>query len=326
MTVESIISVSGLKKSYKDHEVLKGVSFEVKKGGIFALLGSNGAGKSTTINILATLAQANGGKAEVCGYDCFQQQDHVKNSISLTGQYVTIDGLLTGRENLILIGRLRHIKNPEQKADELLAKFNLTEAGNKLASTYSGGMKRRLDIAMSLLGGPQVIFLDEPTTGLDPQNRLAMWELVKEMAATGITIFLTTQYLEEAEQLADDIAVLHEGKIVAHGTSEELKELLPAGMIKLTFSSINTLGQAQLALAEYRVVRKEEQSLSLSVLTSGKVDEITSILVKLKEAGIDVAKFEQLTPTLEDAFLTIIGHNKNNSKVGNEYDNNNERY
>jgi len=313
--MKSIISVKDLKKSYKGHEVLKGIDFEVKKGGIFALLGSNGAGKTTTINILATLAKANGGKASICGYDCFAQQDNVKRLISLTGQYATVDGLLTGRENLILMGRLKKNKNPTKMADELLAKFNLTESGNKLASTYSGGMKRRLDIAMSLIGNPEVIFLDEPTTGLDPQNRLAMWELVKEMAATGTTIFLTTQYLEEAEALANYIAVLHEGKIAAEGTPSELKDLLPNGMIKLTFSCTNTLNKAKAELQSYRVANLDEASLSISVLTEGTVDELTNILIELKEAGIKVAGFEQLTPTLEDAFLSIIGYNKNG---GNE--------
>jgi len=313
--MESIISVSELKKSYKDHEVLKGVNFEVKKGGIFALLGSNGAGKTTTINILATLAKANGGKASICGYDCFTQQDNVRNAISVTGQYAAVDEFLTGRENLLLIGNLRHLKAVNKKADELLEKFDLKEAGNRQVSTYSGGMRRRLDIAMSLLGDPEVIFLDEPTTGLDPQNRLAMWELVREMATAGTTIFLTTQYLEEAEQLADDIAVLHEGKIVAHGTATELKELLPTGMITFSFTCIDALNQAESVLAGYRIVNKNEDSLSISVLTEGTVAELTNILIKLKEANIQVAKFEQQTPTLEDAFLTIIGYNK---KDGNE--------
>jgi len=312
--MEAIISVKNLKKSYKNHEVLRGVNFEVKKGGVFALLGSNGAGKTTTINILATLAKANGGQASICGYDCFTEQNNVKRSISLTGQYATVDGLLTGRENLILIGRLKKIKNPAKKADELLTKFNLTESGNKLASTYSGGMKRRLDIAMSLIGDPDVIFLDEPTTGLDPQNRLAMWELIKEMAVTGTTIFLTTQYLEEAEALANYIAILHEGEIAAEGTPGDLKEMLPSGMIKLTFSGGDTLNKARLELTGYRVANFDEATTSISVLTEGTVDELTTILIKLKEAGIEVLKFEQLTPTLEDAFFAIIGY----EKEGNE--------
>jgi len=314
--MESIISVSGLKKSYKNNAVLKGVSFEVKKGGVFALLGSNGAGKTTTINILATLAKADGGKATINGFDCFSQQYNVKKSISLTGQYATVDGLLTGRENLLLIGKLKHIKNPGEKADALLKKFDLIEPGNKLASTYSGGMRRRLDIAMSLIGSPEVIFLDEPTTGLDPQNRLAMWELVKEMAATGTTIFLTTQYLEEAEALADYIAILHEGKIAAEGTPTELKELLPSGMIKLYFSCIETLNNAQSALlTTYRIASINKDSKSVSVLTDGTVSELTNVLTQLKEASVQVLKVEQETPTLEDAFFAIIGYEK---KEGNE--------
>jgi len=315
--MESIISVSELKKSYKDHEVLKGVSFNVKKGKIFALLGSNGAGKTTTINILATLAKADSGKSFICGYDCFTQQNKVKDSISLTGQYATVDELLTGKENLLLVGKLRHLKDVDKKADELLNKFDLEEASSRPVSTFSGGMRRRLDIAMSLLGDPKVVFLDEPTTGLDPQNRLAMWEMVREMSAAGISIFLTTQYLEEAEQLADDIAVLHDGKIVAQGTSGELKELLPTGMIKFSFTSVDTLQQAESELKEYRIANRDEELLSISILTGskGSVDELTDILVKLKAAGIQVESFEQQTPTLEDAFFAIIGHNK---KGGNE--------
>lgn len=313
--MQSIISISALKKSYKNHDVLKGVSFEVEKGSIFALLGSNGAGKTTTINILSTLAQADGGKATICGYDVATEPDHVRHSISLTGQYATVDERLTARENLILIGRLKNIKKAGEKVDELLKKFNLEEAANRQVATYSGGMRRRLDIAMSLIGDPEVIFLDEPTTGLDPQNRIAMWEFIRLMAAKGATIFLTTQYLEEAEQLANDIAVLHEGEIVAQGTPDELKELLPNGMIQFTFVSLNALNQAESELLGYRIVNKKENVLSLLVLTDGEVDELTDMLVKLKKANIQVSKFEQQTPTLEDVFLTIIGHNK---KDGNE--------
>lgn len=315
--MKSIIKVSELKKSYKSQEVLKGVSFDVKEGGIFALLGSNGAGKTTTINILATLAKSNGGQASICGYDCFTQQEQVKKVISLTGQYATVDGLLTGRENLILMGRLKGVKNPTQKAEELLEKFNLTESGGKLSSTYSGGMRRRLDIAMSLIGDPKVIFLDEPTTGLDPQNRLAMWDLVREMAAAGITIFLTTQYLEEAEALADDIAVLNEGKIVAQGTPTELKELLPTGMITLAFASEELMQRAALELDAYRLVNVDAKKQCLSVLTDGLVDELTDVLTHLRNADIQVQSVTQETPTLEDAFFAIIGHEKNNDKVGN---------
>jgi len=312
--MSTIISVSNLKKSYKDNEVLKGISFDVKQGGIFALLGSNGAGKTTTINILATLQKADGGEASICGYDCFSQQRDVKKSISLTGQYATVDGSLTGRENLKLIGRLKHIKNPQEKARELLEKFNLTDAADKPASTYSGGMRRRLDIAMSLIGDPKIIFLDEPTTGLDPQSRIAMWELVKEMSSQGITIFLTTQYLEEVEHLADDIAILHEGKIVAHGTSDELKEMLPQGMLKITFPCLDSFLKAKSQLDRYSIANEDEKEYSISILTSGKVDEITNILLGFKSNNIELKNFEQLKPTLEDVFLTIIGYEKDGGK------------
>ena len=309
--MKAIISVSNLKKSYGEQGVLKGVDFQVKEGGIFALLGSNGAGKTTIINILSTLIKADGGQASINGFDCFSQKSEVKKSISLTGQYATVDGLLTGRENLILIGRLKKIANPDQKADELLEKFNLTESANKPADSYSGGMKRRLDIAMSLIGDPKVIFLDEPTTGLDPQNRLAMWELVKEMVAMGITIFLTTQYLEEAEALANYIAVLHEGKIVAQGSADDLKQLLPKGMIKFTFGCHDSKNRASSVLSGWTVVPEEEElNCSLKILTEGTVDELRDILVVLKENQVEVERFEQLMPTLEDAFFEIIGYEK----------------
>lgn len=224
---ETAIQVKGLNKSYKQLHVLKGVDLEVDKGSIFALLGSNGAGKTTIVNILSTLLKADGGSASVCGFDVARQPDKVRQSISLTGQFAAVDGILTGRENLILIAKLRGVANPAQTADNLLKRFGLSEAANKRAATYSGGMARRLDIAMSLVGTPSVIFLDEPTTGLDPEGRLEVWKTVKELADGGTTILLTTQYLEEAEQLADRIAILHDGKIIANGTLAELKKLFP---------------------------------------------------------------------------------------------------
>ena len=226
------ISVKGLKKSFKEKEVLKGVDFEVRRGEIFALLGSNGAGKTTIINILSTLMKSDGGKVWICGFDVQQQPDHVRQSISLTGQFATLDGMLTGRENLIMIAKLRGVSNPAQTADNLLARFSLTDAGNRRADNFSGGMRRRLDIAMSMIGSPAVIFLDEPTTGLDPEARMEVWETVKELADGGTTILLTTQYLEEAEQLADRIAILHEGKIITTGTLLELKEMFPPAKVE----------------------------------------------------------------------------------------------
>jgi len=226
------IEVKGLRKSYKDKEVLKGVDFEVNRGEIFALLGSNGAGKTTIVKILATLLAQDGGTAIVDGYDVASKPDRVRQSVSLTGQFAAVDEILTGRENLIMIAKLRHLNNPHQVADNMLERFGLTDAADRKPSTYSGGMRRRLDIALSLVGNPRIIFLDEPTTGLDPEARIEVWKIVRELAHGGTTIFLTTQYLEEAEQLADEIAILHEGRIIAGGTLEELKKLFPPAKVE----------------------------------------------------------------------------------------------
>ncbi len=225
--MEEAIQVKGLQKSYKKVHVLKGVDFEVEKGSIFALLGSNGAGKTTIVKILTTLLKQDGGTAAVNGFDVASKPTNVRQSISLTGQFAAVDEILTGRENLIMIARLRHLKNPRQVADNLLNRFGLTNAADHRVSTYSGGMRRRLDIAMSLVGKPQLIFLDEPTASLDPEVRIEFWQIVKELADGGTTVFLTTQYLDEAEQLADQIAILHDGRIIAGGTLAELKKLFP---------------------------------------------------------------------------------------------------
>jgi ABC-2 type transport system ATP-binding protein len=226
------IQVRGLEKSFKELSVLKGVNFEVEKGTVFALLGSNGAGKTTIVKILTTLLKPDGGTAFVNGFEVVSKDNEVRQSISLTGQFAAVDEILTGRENLIMIARLRHIKNPRQVADDLLNRFGLIEAADRRVATYSGGMHRRLDIAMSLIGKPQVIFLDEPTNGLDPEARLEVWKIVKELADSGTTVFLTTQHLEEAEQLADRIAILHEGRIIANGTLEQLKKLFPPAKVE----------------------------------------------------------------------------------------------
>jgi len=223
----AVIQVSGIEKSYKKLHVLKGVDLDVERGSIFALLGSNGAGKTTLVRILATLLAADAGTATVAGYDVATQGAQVRGSISLTGQFAAVDGVLTGRENLVLVARLRHLPDPGTIADGLLARFSLTEAGGRRVATYSGGMRRRLDIAMSLIGNPPVIFLDEPTTGLDPEARLEVWQTIRDLAGQGTTVLLTTQYLEEAEALADRIAILHRGRIVQNGTLAELKALLP---------------------------------------------------------------------------------------------------
>ena len=229
---EPAIKVRGLEKSYSTLDVLRGVNFDVTRGSIFALLGSNGAGKTTVVKILCSLLKADAGTATVNGFDVATQPEDVRESISLTGQYAAVDEVLSGRENLVLVARLRHLENPGAIADDLLARFLLTDAGARRVATYSGGMRRRLDIAMSLIGNPRVIFLDEPTTGLDPQSRMEVWQVVKELAEQGTTVLLTTQYLDEAEQLADRIAILHEGRIIVNGTLSELKAMIPPARVE----------------------------------------------------------------------------------------------
>lgn len=270
--IETMIDVSGLKKSYKANHVLKDVSFTVRKGSVFALLGSNGAGKTTVVKILSTLMKPDSGKATINGFDVVRQGYYVRECISLTGQFTAVDEVLTGRENLNLIGQLKRLNDVKNKVNEWLAFFHLQDAADSKVSTYSGGMRRRLDIAMSLMGKPQIIFLDEPTTGLDPQNRIAMWDLVKELAAGGTTVFLTTQYLEEAEYLADYIAILHGGKILAEGTPQYLKTIMPQRGAQLNFQS-------------------EEQASEAMAL--------------LNENGITIDSFEQKLPSLEKVFLTL---------------------
>jgi ABC-2 type transport system ATP-binding protein len=229
---EPAIHVQGLEKSYKKLEVLRGVDFDVERGSIFALLGSNGAGKTTVVKILSTLLKADAGIASVNGFDVAAQAADVRASISLTGQFAAVDEILTGRENLVLVAQLRHLKDPDAIADDLIERFALIDAAARKVSTYSGGMCRRLDIAMSLIGNSQVIFLDEPTTGLDPEARIEVWQVVKELAKHGTTVLLTTQYLDEAEQLADRIGILHEGRIIVNGTLAELKDLLPPAKVE----------------------------------------------------------------------------------------------
>ncbi|KKI21232.1 MULTISPECIES: ABC transporter ATP-binding protein [unclassified Leucobacter] len=231
-TAAPAISVRGVTKAYGDLQVLRGVDLEVERGSIFALLGSNGAGKTTLVRILSTLLKADGGSATVHGVDVATSPGEVREAISLTGQFAAVDEILTGRENLVLVAKLRHLPNPGGIADELLERFSLTEAGGRRAGTYSGGMRRRLDIAMSLIGDPPIIFLDEPTTGLDPQARIEVWQTVQALADGGTTVLLTTQYLDEAEQLADRIAILHEGTIIQNGTLAELKRLLPQAKVE----------------------------------------------------------------------------------------------
>ncbi len=298
------IEISGLEKSFKDVKVLRGINLTVKQGSIFALLGSNGAGKTTTIRILSTLLKADRGTAKVCGCDVLHKPEQVREAISLTGQNTAVDNILTGRENLRMIGKLRHLSDANRQADTLLERFNLTEAADRKVAQYSGGMRRRLDLAMGLLGFPQLLFLDEPTTGLDPQSRIAMWDIIRGLGAGGTTVFLTTQYLEEAEQLADHIAILDKGEIVAQGSPDELKKMLPHHHVELKFLNADSMKKAVQLLHAFAAAA-DEPNLMLSVTTDGSVKEITKIL-SLLENTVTVTEFALRQPTLEDVFLSII--------------------
>lgn len=299
------VSVNSLEKSFKDLKVLKKIDFRVEKGSIFALLGPNGAGKTTTIKILSTLLKPDKGNARVSGFDVIKQSEQVRGEISLTGQYAAVDEILTGRENLQMIGKLRHLSDVKKKSDELLERFDLLEAADRTVANYSGGMRRRLDLAMSLLGSPSVIFLDEPTTGLDPKSRLAMWEIIKNLKDSGITVFLTTQYLDEADKLADQIAILKDGKIVAEGTAAELKKMLPEGHIELGFPDEDELHLAGDLLGEYKIILDKDKR-TLTIATDGSIKQLTEILKQLETARVDITEFTQKPPTLEDVFLTVV--------------------
>jgi ABC-2 type transport system ATP-binding protein len=300
------IEVRGLTKSFKKQDVLKGVEFTVRSGEIFALLGSNGAGKTTTINILTTLMEADGGEATVNGFDITKQSDKVRQSISLTGQFAAVDEVLSARENLELIGNLRHVTDPKQTAVDLLEEFDLTDAADRNAGTFSGGMRRRLDIAMSLIGTPSIIFLDEPTTGLDPEARNNMWETIQELNKRGTTIFLTTQYLEEADVLADTIAVLHQGKIVATGTAQELKKLVPGGLVNLTFSDDKQVARAITALGKDFEVT-EQNGLTITVAGAHSAAKTADLFIRLRDAKLEPTDFSQQVPTLDDVFFKLTG-------------------
>ena len=306
------ISVSNLKKRYQNKEVLKNVSFSVLAGSIYALLGSNGAGKTTTVRILTTQIKADGGEMKIEGYDVLKQPQKVHEVIRLTGQFSAVDEVLTGKENLIIMGRLCHLPNPEKRADELLEYFELSVSANQIVSTYSGGMKRKLDIAMSLVGNPKIIFLDEPTTGLDPQSRHSMWKMIKELNKTGITIFLTTQYLEEAEQLADQIAILDKGVIIGEGTPEKLKSYLPQGVVQFVFEDIETFEKAKSLIGDYKTSFLSKE-YKLTVVTDGKADTLAQIFSRFYQNKVSIHSFSQLTPNLEDAFLTMIAESEGES-------------
>jgi ABC-2 type transport system ATP-binding protein len=306
--VTTAIAVAGLRKSYGEQLVLDGIDLTVQEGTVFALLGPNGAGKTTTVQILSTLIHADGGQAALAGYDLNTEPARVREVIGVTGQYSAVDKLLTGRENLMLMADLYHLGRARAKArtGELLEQFDLTEAAGKLAATYSGGMQRKLDLAMTLVSDPQIIFLDEPTTGLDPRSRRTMWQIVKDLTRSGVTIFLTTQYLEEADQLADQIALLDHGTLIAQGTPDELKRMIPGGHIRLRFTDAGTLSKAQETVA--RPARADEEALTLEVPTSSSVPELRGILTRLDDQGIDVAELTVHTPGLDDVFLTLTGN------------------
>ncbi|MBC8092468.1 MAG: ATP-binding cassette domain-containing protein [Pseudonocardia sp.] len=306
MTPTPAITATGLRKSYGDKLVLDGIDLRVPAGTTFALLGPNGAGKTTAVQILSTLIRADGGDVRVAGHDVTQQPDAVRAAIGVTGQFSAVDGLLSGRENLILMADLRHLGKAEgrRRADELLVLFDLVEAGGKAASTYSGGMRRRLDLAMTLVGDPRVIFLDEPTAGLDPRSRRGMWQIIRGLVAGGVTIFLTTQYLEEADQLADRIALLDGGRIVAEGSADELKRLIPGGHVTLRFADVHTLGSA----AEmFDAATRDDGALTLQVPGDGGVAALRAVLERLDAAAVEVEELTVHTPDLDDVFLTLTG-------------------
>ncbi|MET0235930.1 MAG: ATP-binding cassette domain-containing protein [Kibdelosporangium sp.] len=303
----SAIAVTGLRKSFGEQVVLDGIDLDVAEGTIFSLLGPNGAGKTTAVKILSTLTSADGGQAQVGGHDLAAHPDSVRSVIGLTGQFSAVDGLLTGEENLLLMADLRHMGKPDgrRRTAELLEQFDLVEAAGKYVVTYSGGMRRRLDLAMTLVGNPRVIFLDEPTTGLDPRSRRTMWQMIRQLAAGGVTILLTTQYLEEADQLADRLAVLDRGKIVAEGTPAELKRRIPGGHIRLQFADGTELDRAAKAFGS---AGRDDDALTLQVPSDGDVPSLRSVLDRLDRNQVQVAGLTVHTPDLDDVFFALTGH------------------
>lgn len=314
-----IIEVKGLRKSYGKLEVLKGVDLRVERGTMLALLGPNGAGKTTTVRVLSTLLNANGGDIKVAGYDVIKEADKVRNVIGLTGQSAAVDELLTGRENLEMMGRLYRLtkKSAIERAQELLEEFDLVDAADRPAKTYSGGMRRRLDLAVSLIATPPVIFLDEPTTGLDPRSRLAMWAIIKKLMENGTTILLTTQYLEEADQLADRIVVIDGGKAIAEGTAKELKAKVGKDRLELTFDSAKALETAKSVLGK-QVVSTNEKDHSAVVVIEDTNTDVRTILDTLSAKKIKVASLAVHKPTLDDVFLSLTGKQKKSEQKDEE--------
>ncbi|MFD0784012.1 ATP-binding cassette domain-containing protein [Micromonospora azadirachtae] len=307
------IAVTGLRKSFGDHVVLDGLDLHVPRGTVFSLLGANGAGKTTTVKILSTLLRADAGDVQVAGHDLARDPDAVRAAIGVTGQFSAVDKLLTGEENLRLMADLHHLPRGEgrRRVTQLLDQFGLTEAARKPASAYSGGMLRRLDLAMTLVGSPQVIFLDEPTTGLDPRSRRDMWQIVRDLVAGGVTIFLTTQYLEEADELADRIAVLDRGRVVAEGTAEELKRRIPGGHVRLRFADPQGLDAAMAVLGE---AARDNDALALRVPSDGSLRSLKTLIDRLDDRAIEVDELSVHTPDLDDVFLALTG-DPTNEKV-----------
>ncbi|OAL10939.1 ABC transporter [Streptomyces noursei] len=300
------VSAIGLRKSYGDKTVLDGVDLHIPAGSVFALLGPNGAGKTTAVKILSTLISADGGQAQVAGHDITTSPDGVRAAIGVTGQFSAVDGLITGEENMLLMADLHHLSKREGRrtAAELLERFDLVDAAKKPASTYSGGMKRRLDIAMTLVGGPRIIFLDEPTTGLDPRSRHNMWQIIRELVTGGVTVFLTTQYLEEADQLADRIAVLNDGRIAAEGTAEQLKRMIPGGHVRLRFADPSAYRGAAAALP---AATADDEALVLRIASDGSQRDLRSVLDRLDAADIEADELTVHTPDLDDVFFALTG-------------------
>jgi ABC-2 type transport system ATP-binding protein len=298
---------SGLKKAYKDKVVLDGIDLDVRAGTVFSLLGPNGAGKTTTVNVLTTLLKMDSGTARVAGHDVATETKKVRSAIGVTGQFASVDELLSGRENLQLMADLHHLKGSEGRnvVGHLLRRFDLEESADKRSSTYSGGMRRKLDLAMTLVDRPQIIFLDEPTTGLDPRSRRTMWNIVRELVADGVTIFLTTQYLEEADHLADKVAVLDHGKLVAEGTPDQLKRQIPGGQVWLRFAGTTELTAAARVLTGST---PDEEGLILRVPSDGGNKSLRTLLDRLDEYAIDVEEFTVHMPDLDDVFLALTGH------------------
>jgi ABC-2 type transport system ATP-binding protein len=301
----SDIAVSGLRKAFGDKVVLDGIDFDVAAGSVFSMLGPNGAGKTTTVNVLTTLLKADAGTVRVGGHDVATETKEVRAAIGVTGQFAAVDELLTGRENLRLMADLKRVRSAGQVVTGLLERFDLTEPADKLASTYSGGMRRKLDLAMTLVGSPRIIFLDEPTTGLDPRSRRTMWDIVRGLVADGVTVFLTTQYLDEADQLADRIAVLDQGRIVAQGTPGELKRQVPGSHVLLRFASAGDLDAAAQVLDGST---RNDEDLTLRVPSDGGLKSLRALLARLDEHSIDPEDFSVHTPDLDDVFLALTGH------------------